>query len=79
MVGLNGAAGVVVTAEGRPVSIMGFTVTDGKIVEIDSLVDPERLAQLDLTIGQLPRDHLQRRSRMADCKRGLVRQPHLVP
>jgi RNA polymerase sigma factor (sigma-70 family) len=45
---VNGTAGVVVTAEGRPVSVMAFTVVDGKIVEIDVLADPERLAQLDL-------------------------------
>jgi RNA polymerase sigma-70 factor (ECF subfamily) len=28
----------------------GFTVANGKIVEIDILADPERLAQLDLAI-----------------------------
>jgi RNA polymerase sigma factor (sigma-70 family) len=47
---LNGAAGVVVTADGRPVSVMGFTVTDGKIVAIDVLGDPERLSRLDLAV-----------------------------
>jgi RNA polymerase sigma factor (sigma-70 family) len=45
---VNGAAGVVVTVRGRPFSVMGFTVTDGKIVEIDALADPERLRRLDL-------------------------------
>ncbi|MEU8297107.1 RNA polymerase sigma factor SigJ [Micromonospora sp. NPDC048909] len=45
---VNGAAGVVVTANGRPLSIMGFTVADGRIVAIDVLSDPERLRQLDL-------------------------------
>jgi RNA polymerase sigma-70 factor (ECF subfamily) len=45
---VNGAAGVVVTVGGRPVSVMGFTVSDGKIVAIDALVDTERLGQLDL-------------------------------
>jgi len=45
---VNGAAGVVITADGRPVSVMGFTVTGGKIVEIEALADPERLARLDL-------------------------------
>ncbi len=49
---VNGAAGVVVTAEGRPVSVMGFTVTNGKIVEIHSWLDPERLGRLDLTIAE---------------------------
>ena len=49
---VNGTAGVVVTAGRRPVSVMGFTVTNGKIVEIYSLVDPDRLGQLDLAIVQ---------------------------
>ncbi len=47
---VNGAAGVVVTVEGRPVAVMGFTVADGKIVAIDSLGDPERLGRLDLAV-----------------------------
>ncbi|ADB52240.1 sigma-70 family RNA polymerase sigma factor [Conexibacter woesei] len=46
---VNGAAGVVVVASGRPFSIMGFTVADDRIVAIDALSDPARLAQLDLT------------------------------
>ena len=33
-----------------PSSVMGFTVRGGKIVEIDAIADPERLAQLDLTV-----------------------------
>ena len=45
---VNGAAGVVVAPHGRPFSVMGFTVRDGKIVEIDGIADPERLARLDL-------------------------------
>jgi RNA polymerase sigma-70 factor (ECF subfamily) len=47
---VNGAAGVVVTRRGRPFSVMGFTVTGGKIVAIDVLADPERLRQLDLSV-----------------------------
>ena len=47
---VNGAAGVVVAPSGRPVSIMGFTVRDGKIVEIDAVADPERLRALDLAV-----------------------------
>lgn len=45
---VNGAAGVVVVAAGRPVSVMGFTVVGGAIVAIDVLADPERVARLDL-------------------------------
>jgi hypothetical protein len=47
---VNGAAGVVVTPEGRPFSVIAFTVRGGKIVGIDALADPERLAELDLTL-----------------------------
>jgi RNA polymerase sigma factor (sigma-70 family) len=47
---VNGAAGVVVAPHGRPFSVMAFTVTDGKIVEIDALSDPERLRQMDLAV-----------------------------
>jgi DNA polymerase III epsilon subunit-like protein len=32
------------------ISIGAVTVRNGKIVELDFLADPERLAQLDLTI-----------------------------
>jgi RNA polymerase sigma factor (sigma-70 family) len=45
---VNGAAGAVVTLDGRLVSVMAFHIVDGKIAEIDVLNDPERLARLDL-------------------------------
>ena len=45
---VNGAAGVVVAPGGRPFAVMAFTVTDGKIVEIDVLADPERLSEIEL-------------------------------
>jgi len=47
---INGAVGAVSTLHGRPFSVGGMTVRDGKIVAMDFLADPERLAQLDLTI-----------------------------
>src|SRR5207249_5426845 len=34
---VNGAPGVVVAPRGKPVSLMAFTVTAGKIVEIDAI------------------------------------------
>jgi RNA polymerase sigma factor (sigma-70 family) len=46
---INGNAGVVVVANGRVLSVMAFTVALGKIVAIDVLLDPDRLAALDLT------------------------------
>ena len=47
---VNGAAGAVVAPPGRVFSVMPFTVTNGKIAQIDVLLDPERMEQLDLTI-----------------------------
>jgi RNA polymerase sigma-70 factor (ECF subfamily) len=47
---VNGAAGVVVAPDGQPFAVMGFTVVGGKIVEIDSIVDPARLRELDLAV-----------------------------
>jgi RNA polymerase sigma factor (sigma-70 family) len=47
---VNGAAGAVVVQDGRPFSVMGFTVVGGRIAEIDILADPERLRRLDLAI-----------------------------
>jgi RNA polymerase sigma factor (sigma-70 family) len=46
---VNGTAGTVSwLAGGRPLSVIGFTVRDGKIVEMDVIADPERLRQLGL-------------------------------
>ncbi|MEV0808411.1 RNA polymerase sigma factor SigJ [Micromonospora sp. NPDC050200] len=47
---VNGAAGVVVAAHGRPLSVMGFTVTGGRIVAVDVLSDADRLRRLDLAV-----------------------------
>ncbi|HEY7440835.1 MAG TPA: RNA polymerase sigma factor SigJ [Vicinamibacterales bacterium] len=35
--------------DGRLFSVMGFTIANGKIVEMDILADPERLSRLDLS------------------------------
>jgi RNA polymerase sigma-70 factor (ECF subfamily) len=45
---VNGVAGVVVASEGRPVSVMAFTVRGGRIVSIDVLADPDRLSRIDM-------------------------------
>ena len=47
---VNGAAGVVAAPRGRPFSVLGFTVSRGRIVEIDIMADPERLRRLDLEV-----------------------------
>lgn len=39
---VNGAAGVIVIRNGQPLTVMSFTVADGKIAVIDSIADAER-------------------------------------
>ncbi len=43
---VNGAAGVIVAVDGRAATVMGFTVSDGRIVEIDAIADAERVARI---------------------------------
>jgi RNA polymerase sigma-70 factor (ECF subfamily) len=45
---VNGTAGVVVTVGGEPFAVMAFTVSGGRIVEIDVLADADRLNRLDV-------------------------------
>jgi len=53
---VNGAAGALIVADGRPIRVMGFTVSRGKIVTIDRTGDPERLNKLDVAaLERLPR------------------------
>jgi RNA polymerase sigma-70 factor (ECF subfamily) len=47
---VNGAAGAVITVGGRPFAVMGFTVSGGKIVEIDAIADPERVRRIAAAI-----------------------------
>jgi hypothetical protein len=47
---VDGAAGAVWAPGGRPRVVFGFTITNGRIAEIDILADPERLGQLDLAV-----------------------------
>jgi len=48
---VNGIPGGVAWApDGRPFSVVALTVTGGRIVAIDILADPDRLAQLDLEV-----------------------------
>ena len=52
---VNGDAGVVITKADRVVTVMAFTVVDGRIVEIDSLADPERLASVQASLPTISR------------------------
>jgi RNA polymerase sigma-70 factor (ECF subfamily) len=44
---VNGAAGVVAMLDGQLGAVMAFTVSRGKIVEINAIIDPDRLRALE--------------------------------
>ena len=46
---VNGGPGGVVVQDGVALSVVALTVADGRIVAMDILADPQRLAQLDLS------------------------------
>lgn len=47
---VNGAAGAVFAPGGQPRAVIAFTITRGRIVEIDLIADPESIRRLDLAI-----------------------------
>jgi RNA polymerase sigma factor (sigma-70 family) len=47
---VNGAAGVIVSARGRPMTVIGFTIVDGRIAEIDAIADPERVRAITAAV-----------------------------
>jgi RNA polymerase sigma factor (sigma-70 family) len=48
---VNGNMGVVSRLpDGRVLSVIGFTIAGGKVVEMDILADPDRLSRLDLSV-----------------------------
>jgi RNA polymerase sigma factor (sigma-70 family) len=47
---IDGAAGAVWAPGGTPRAVFGFTIAQGKIVAIDMIADPVRLATLDLAV-----------------------------
>ena len=47
---VNGNIGVVSRLpDGRPLSVIGFTISGGKVIQMDILADPARLSRLDLS------------------------------
>jgi RNA polymerase sigma-70 factor (ECF subfamily) len=43
---VNGTPGAMITRNGRPFSVLAFTVAGGKIVEIDDIHDPDRVRRV---------------------------------
>jgi RNA polymerase sigma-70 factor (ECF subfamily) len=47
---INGFLGRLTVVDGKPFSLLSYTVRDGLVVEIDIIADPERLGQLDIPL-----------------------------
>ena len=47
---VNGAVGLVLAPRGRLLRALSFTITRGKIVQVDVIADPAPLRQLDLAV-----------------------------
>ncbi|MEU7901025.1 hypothetical protein AB0B45_50410 [Nonomuraea sp. NPDC049152] len=47
---VNGAVGLVMAPRGQLFLVLGFTIKDDKITEIDVIADPDRLRHLDLAV-----------------------------
>jgi RNA polymerase sigma factor (sigma-70 family) len=45
---VNGSVGMLAVVEGRPTSVFSPVIRDGRIIEINIVADPDRLAGLDL-------------------------------
>ena len=43
---VNGSAGLIVVPRDRPIAVIGFTIADGRIAEIDLVADPDKLRGL---------------------------------
>ena len=50
---VNGVPGLLHERDGQAVSIAHLTVVGGRVVALDILADPRRLARLDLPAGDL--------------------------
>ena len=48
---INGAIGIITAADGKPVTVVGFTVTGAKITAIDLIDNPRSIAEADLAMS----------------------------
>ena len=65
---VNGAVGAVLTMDGRPYAVFGFTIAEGKIVQIHAVADPDRVARLAAPVlaGGRPGTHEHHDLRLED-------------
>ncbi len=45
---VNGAIGMLVGPAERPIAVAGCTIAHGRIVELDLIIDPEKLARVEI-------------------------------
>jgi RNA polymerase sigma-70 factor (ECF subfamily) len=50
---VNGAAGMVSVRDGVVLAVLAFTIVDDRVVAMEALSDPERLAALDVSALEL--------------------------
>jgi RNA polymerase sigma-70 factor (ECF subfamily) len=48
---INGTVGIITAADGKPVTLVGFTITGAKITAIDLIDNPRRIAEADLALS----------------------------
>jgi RNA polymerase sigma factor (sigma-70 family) len=48
---INGAVGIITAADGKPVTLVRFTITGAKITAIDLIDSPRRIAEADLALS----------------------------
>jgi RNA polymerase sigma-70 factor (ECF subfamily) len=48
---INGAVGIITAADGKPVTLVRFTITGAKITAIDLIDKPRRIAEADLALS----------------------------
>jgi RNA polymerase sigma-70 factor (ECF subfamily) len=57
---INGTAGVVTAADGRPITLVRFMITGAKIVAIDLIDDARWIAEADLDLAGAALRHPRR-------------------
>jgi RNA polymerase sigma-70 factor (ECF subfamily) len=73
---VNGSVGLVWAPRGRLLRVLSFTITRGKIVQVDVVADPARLRELDLAVLDQPSRTVQRPDKGCQLNRSM--QHHLI-
>ena len=47
---VNGSAGMILTIRARPLTVMGFSIVNGKVAEINAIAEPERVGTITRSV-----------------------------